>query len=72
MQLMVELSSSIADLKAVKVENKRLREYANSFKTLTDALRDYEESFLPNNNNIRHKKRRRSVRTQCECECERD
>jgi hypothetical protein len=63
MQLMVELSSSIADLKAAKVENKRLREYANSFKTLTDALRDYEKSFPP-----RPEKRVRSVTTQCECE----
>jgi hypothetical protein len=65
MQLMVELSSSIADLKAAKVENKRLREYANSFKTLTDALRDYEKSFPP-----RREKRVRSVTNQCKCECE--
>lgn len=69
---MVELSRSIADLKAARVENKRLREYANSFKTLTDALRDYEESFLPNNNNVRREKRGRSARTQCECECDSD
>jgi len=72
MQLMVELSSSIADLKAAKVENKRLREYANSFKTLTDALRDYEKSFLPNNNKARSEKRARSMRIHCECEIESD
>lgn len=71
MQLMVELSSSIADLKAAKVENKRLREYANSFKTLTDALREYEESSI-SNNEISISKGRGRKRGRALCECESD